>query len=244
MAISLYNIYIKIKGVIILPYQVLLIDADHTLFDFDRSEEIAFLKMLEHIQLSDQFSNLYPIYYKENNDTWRDLEKGVITQTQLKTERFKRFLKATNLSADPLELSVIFTKHLSQASILYDDAFEIIKKLSKKYQILIVTNGLKEVQDTRVRHSILEPFVEATIISDEIGITKPDPRIIDYALKQVNHLRKEDIVIIGDGLLSDIKCGFNAHIDTIWYNPKKLKNHLDKKPTYTISKLSDLLLIL
>lgn len=227
-----------------MTYKVLLFDADHTLFDFDQSEEIAFKKMLNQIQLEDQFSKLYPIYHEENLKTWHDLEKGLITQTQLKTERFIRFTRAAQISKDPIELSYIFTKHLSEASILYNDALRIIKVLSKKYKILIVTNGLKEVQDQRVRHSILKPYVQATIISDEIGITKPDPLIIDYALKQINHSSKNDVIIIGDGLLSDIQCGFNAQIDTIWYNPRNVTNHLDKKTTYTISKLSELLLIL
>lgn len=227
-----------------MKYKIIIIDADRTLFDFDQSEEVAFRSLLKHIGLEDDFSNLFPIYMKKNKETWDELEQGLITQDKLKSERFSRFIDASGIIGKPFKLASIFTKYLANASILYDDAYEIIEELSKKYRIIILTNGLKEVQKTRVRQSILAPFIETTIISDEIGIMKPDPKIIDYTLDFINHPSKNDIVLIGDSLTSDIQCGFNAGIDTIWYNPKKINNKLEKDPTYTISDLKELLTLL
>jgi len=63
-------------------------------------------------------------------------------------------------------------------------------------------------------------------------------------LDLINHSKRDDVVIIGDSLTSDIQCGFNAGIDTIWYNPKQLNNTLDREPTHTISDLKELLQIL
>jgi putative hydrolase of the HAD superfamily len=60
----------------------------------------------------------------------------------------------------------------------------------------------------------------------------------------MNHTNKSDVIIIGDNLHSDILCGFNAGIDTVWYNPKNKENTLDKNPTYTIRDLEGLLDIL
>jgi putative hydrolase of the HAD superfamily len=227
-----------------MPYKILLIDADHTLFDFDQSEEIAFKSLLKQIKLEKDFSTLFPVYMDINRKIWEELHAGSITQKQLKTERFQRFTKQFDLEHDPQQLSKAFTKHLSNASILFDKALHIIEVLSKKYRIALVTNGLKEVQTKRVRQSVLSPFVELTVISDEIGISKPDPAIIDYTLKKMNHPNKSDVIIIGDNLHSDILCGFNAGIDTVWYNPKNTENTLDKNPTYTIRDLEELLDIL
>ncbi|MGE4572229.1 MAG: HAD-IA family hydrolase, partial [Candidatus Izemoplasmatales bacterium] len=142
------------------------------------------------------------------------------------------------------QFTQIYTNHLANASILYDDAYKIIKILAKKYKLVIITNGLKEVQSKRVRNSILKPFIELTVISDEIKIMKPDPKIIDYTLEKINHKSKNNVIIIGDSLSSDIQCGFNAGIDTIWYNPNNNENTLDKPPTYVIKKLEELLSIL
>jgi putative hydrolase of the HAD superfamily len=227
-----------------MPYKILLIDADHTLFDFDQSEEIAFKALLKQIKLEKDFSTLFPVYMDINRKIWEELHAGSIKQKQLKTERFHRFNKQFNLNYDPLQLSNEFTKHLANASILFDKALHIIEVLSKKYRIALVTNGLKEVQTKRVRQSILSPFVELTVISDEIGISKPDPAIIEYTLNKMNHTNKSDVVIIGDNLYSDILCGFNAGIDTIWYNPENKENTLDENPTYTIKDLEELLEIL
>lgn len=227
-----------------MAYSVLFIDADHTLFDFDQSEVIAFRQLLANINREKDEDTLLPLYIKINRDIWDEMHKGLITQDELKAARFSRFTKAAHIDDDADKLSRQFTNYLSEASILYDGAYEIIKKLSKKYRLVIVTNGLKAVQDKRVRHSVLSPYIEATVISDEIGISKPNPAIIDYALKEIHHSRKDDVVIIGDNLHSDILCGFNAGIDTIWYNPNQEENDLDKDPTHTISSLFDLLKIL
>ncbi len=227
-----------------MAYKILFIDADHTLFDFNQSEEIAFKKLLKHIKLDQDFNRLFPIYVQQNRDTWRDFEKGILSQDKLKTERFQRFIDTAKIQSKANELASIFTKHLADASILYDDAYDIIEKLSKKYRLVIITNGLKDVQKKRIGQSILAPFIEELIISDEIGISKPNPQIIDFALDKIKHSNKDEIVIIGDSLTSDIQCGFNAGIDTIWYNPKKLDNTLKQNPTYTISSLKELLQII
>ena len=63
-------------------------------------------------------------------------------------------------------------------------------------------------------------------------------------MKIIKHSNKEDIVMVGDNLYSDIQCGFNAGIDTIWYNPHNKENLLSKEPTYIINKLNELLEIL
>jgi putative hydrolase of the HAD superfamily len=227
-----------------MPYKILIFDADHTLFDFDQSEEIAFMKLLKDINLENDHHKLFPIYIEKNKETWSELEQGLLSQAKLKTERFQRFINASGIQAKAIDLTNIYTKHLASASILFKDAYNLIEQLSKKYRIVIVTNGLKEVQSERIVKSILAPFIETTIISDEIGIMKPDPKIIDYALDKIKHKSKNDVVIIGDSLTSDMQCGFNAGIDTIWYNPKSKENTLDKNPTYTISKLNSLLEIL
>lgn len=226
-----------------LPYKILIFDADHTLFDFDQSEKIAFHEFLKEIGLEKDADQLFPIYMKENNDTWKDLEKGLITQKELKPERFRRFIQKAKIKGDPDDFSSRYTKHLAHSSILFDDAYDIIESLSKNYRIVIVTNGLKDVQNIRIRQSKLAPMIETTVISDEIGILKPDPKIIDYTLKQVNHTNKAELVIIGDSLTSDIQCGFNAGIDTVWYNPNNKKNTLDQEPTHTIRSLKELLKI-
>ncbi|AKS71696.1 hypothetical protein RN70_08475 [Staphylococcus schleiferi] len=55
---------------------------------------------------------------------------------------------------------------------------------------------------------------------------------------------KNDFLIVGDSLTSDIQGGINAGIDTCWYNHRQLHNKTAIKPTYTIQHIQDLIQIL
>jgi putative hydrolase of the HAD superfamily len=221
-------------------YNVILFDADGTLFDFHAAEKVAFKAVLEKLGLKDDFDNQIKLYEPINDHIWSELEKGLISQEALKVERFNRYLKKINLDYDPTVLADVFMTTLANTSILYDGVEKHIASLSKKYKLIIVTNGLKEVQVTRVRHSVLNPYVLHTVISDEINIQKPDPRIIDHALNLIHHTHKDDVIIVGDRLQSDILAGFNAGIDTMWFNPESKPNTLDQSPTYTVKTLEEL----
>lgn len=219
---------------------MILFDADGTLFDFHAAEKVAFKAVLEELGLKDDFDQQLRIYEPINDHIWSELEKGLITQETLKVERFKRYLKKIHRDHDPTILADVFMTTLAKTSILYDGVEEQIATLSKTHKLIIVTNGLKEVQVSRVRHSVLSPYVLHTVISDEINIQKPDPSIIEHALALIHHTNKDDVIIVGDRLQSDILAGFNAGIDTMWFNPDNKPNSLHQSPTYTVKTLEEL----
>jgi putative hydrolase of the HAD superfamily len=223
-----------------MAYKIILLDADGTLFDFEKAEIIAFKNMLTDFGVS--YSEwLFSIYLRENKQVWQELEKGIISQEKLKTERFKRFLETSKITGDEKQYAASYMAHLANASILFDDALDVVKKLSENHTLIIVTNGLKEVQHKRIRESILKPYIKKVIISDEFGKAKPDPSIIYHALEGESYDDlKQDVVIIGDSLTSDIKGGINAGISTVWYNPNHLKNKSDIIPDFEISNFNEL----
>jgi len=224
-------------------YKVLIFDADGTLFDFVAAEEQAFKQMLAdiHIEFTEQLFNQY---LKANQSVWQELEQGLITQEELKYKRFLGFNELAAINKDAKEMAISYMNHLSNASILYPEALKLIQELSQDYTITILTNGLREVQDKRIRRSILSPYLRDVVISDEEGIAKPDPRIIDLALKRINHQKKSDVMIIGDSLTSDIQGGQNASITTVWFNKEQSINTSKIRPDYEIARLEDLKKIL
>lgn len=221
-------------------YEVLLFDADETLFDFRKGENFAFLKCIDDFNLSEDKEACIKLYKEINTLIWQEFEKGLITSKDLKVERFRRLLKALNIEGDAEEISNTYMKYLGMSTFLFDGVEELIKDLSKDYRLVIVTNGLKEVQTNRISKSAIGKYFEAVIISDGIGIAKPDARIFEYALDSINYKDKSKVLMIGDSLTSDIKGGINAEIDTCLYNPDKKVNDTDIKPTYEIHKLEDL----
>ena len=223
-----------------MKYKVLLFDADGTLFDFNQSEKEVFYELLKALKVEDRYDEYNEIYHVENHKVWEELEKGLISQEDLKVERFRRFLNRVQLDVDAKMCANLFMELLSKSSILLEGAYDLIKNLSKDYKIVIVTNGLKEVQPLRVRNSVLKSFLAATVISDEINIQKPNPEILEYTLKLINHTNKSEVLMIGDRLQSDILVGVNAGIDTLWYNPDKVENKSKIMPTYEVDSFESL----
>ena len=217
-------------------YQMIIFDADETLFDFSKSEKYAFEKAMEESGLAFKDEHLQ-IYKKINIAIWQEFENGLITQKELKIDRFKRFLNALGQDKDAFLFSESFMNNLAQASFLYEDAYDLVESLSKTHRLVLVTNGLTRVQKIRVRQSTIAHFFEKIIISEEIGYAKPDPMIFEEGLKDLTLPNKADIVIIGDSLTSDIPGGINYGIDTVWYNPNGSQNLKNIKPTYEITTL-------
>ena len=223
-----------------MKYKVILFDADDTLFDFKRAERYAFLKTLEDLNIVENREKLMKIYSNINKEIWEEFDKGKITQENLKVDRFKRFLKKVNLSKSPLEFSDRYLHNLAKASFLYDESENLIKNLSYKYRLMIITNGLTIVQNNRIRNSKIAKYFEKIIISEEVGVAKPNAKIFEYALKEINHKNKKTVLMVGDSLTSDIKGGINFGIDTCWINWNKISNKKDYIPTYEVSNLLSL----
>ncbi|MGG7078679.1 YjjG family noncanonical pyrimidine nucleotidase [Clostridium sardiniense] len=223
-----------------MKYEVLLFDIDETLFDFKKGENFAFLKCVDDFNLSEDKEACIKLYREINTLIWQEFEKGLITSKDLKVDRFRRLIKALNIERDAEEISNTYMRYLGMSTFLFDGVEELINELSKDYRLAIVTNGLKETQTNRINKSTIGKYFDAVIISDGIGIAKPDARIFEYALDRINYKDKSKVLMIGDSLTADIKGGINAEIDTCLYNPDKKVNDTDIKPTYEIHKLEDL----
>lgn len=227
-----------------MKYEVVLFDADDTLFDFKKSETHAFMKtMTEYDDFYDEGIHL-KAYHEINTRIWKEFEMGEITQRELKVERFRRLKEALGLAFAPEEFADQYMHHLSHASFVYPEAEDLMKKLQGKYKMAIITNGLTQVQTRRIRNAPLARYFQDIVISEEIGISKPDPQIFAHTLAKLGHEEAGNVLMIGDSLTSDIKGGENYGMDTCWFNPEGKENHSSITPTFEIRKLMDLLDIL
>lgn len=222
-----------------MAYRWLIFDADGTLFDFDRAEAAALVETFDAFGIA--FEPGYADVYRQiNRVIWRELEQGAITATALRTERFRRLFDALGMAVDPGEFSVRYLAHLSQRGDLIDGAEEMVRTLSDRYRLLILTNGLSEVQRSRLAHSGLAGAFEDIVISDEVGAAKPDGRIFDVALARMGMPPKPEVLIIGDSLSSDIAGGAAYGIDTCWFNPSGQPRPAGATIRYEIAALTDL----
>ncbi|GAB6106369.1 YjjG family noncanonical pyrimidine nucleotidase [Fusibacter bizertensis] len=203
-------------------YKVLLFDLDNTLFDFEHAENSALYKTAERFGQIDDYSNFERTYHAVNKPLWLALERGEITSDFIKTERFIQLVEQLDLAIDPLEMSRYYTEKLGEGIEKMPYAEELCAHLSEKYKLVVVTNGIQTVQENRLYLSGLHRYFEAVVISEKVGVSKPDGRIFHEALAQVNHPDKSSVLMIGDSLKADIKGAVDAGIDACWVN---LKNH-------------------
>lgn len=223
-----------------MKYEIIIFDADETLFDFRKSERDAFKNTMLEFDIEYDENHHLKIYQDINTAIWKEFEEGLITQEKLKVERFKRLSDSLNAGFDEVEFAKSYIKYLADASFLFDESIDLVESLHKDYRLTIVTNGLKDVQNHRIRKSVIGKYFEDIVISEEAKVSKPDPRIFELALNNIKHTDKSKVLMVGDSLTSDIKGGINFCIDTCWFNPNKIENKTTIKPTYEISNLMEL----
>lgn len=215
-----------------MTYKYLLFDADDTLFDFKRAQELSLNTLFSIYKLPSEAKS---IYKQISHPLWLQLEKKEITLQQLKETRFKNLLAYYGLENDPT-MEDKYEQILSTHHELLDHVHEVLEILSKKYTLVLVSNGMPNIQHPRLKESQIEQYFSHIFISEEIGVQKPDIAFFNTVLNTINASNKE-CLMIGDSLTSDIQGAKNANIDSCLLTQ-------ETKPfntTYTIHSLEDLL---
>ena len=225
-----------------MKYKYLLFDADNTLLDFNISEENSIKKVLARYNIDTKYHSTFS---QINNSLWKDLEKGLVSRKDLRRIRFERLLKA--VSRDDLDPSQLDTEYFNEIALQanpYEDSYQTLEKCTQMgYKCYIVTNGSTKTQKSRLEISRLSKFIEASFISEEIGLAKPNKSFFDYVLNDIGAEDKQ-CLIIGDSLTSDILGGINSGIDTCLLIRQGAIDTSSITPTYTIYKLSELISLL
>jgi len=223
-----------------MKYELVLFDADGTLFDFDKASEEALKRAMQLFNIDKWNADTWALYKKVNKQIWNEFELKQISAADLKLERFRRFFSALSVTdVEPKDFSDKYLLFLSQGTYLIDGALELVQWCYGKFKLGIITNGLTNVQKPRFNESVLNKYFEHYIISEEIGFAKPHPEIFDYSFEKFNHTDKKSAIIIGDNLTSDIKGGIDYGIDTCWFNALGA-NSDSIIPTYEINKSENL----
>lgn len=230
-----------------MKYKYLLFDNDGTLMDFKKAEEFAFEKTYKSCgceEFTPYSNNVLKLYSDINDSWWKKLERKECTKPQLMVGRFADFLKAMNITGIKAEaLSEAYPKHLSKGGFLFEGAKELVEKLSKHYDIYIITNGIGFVQESRIKECDYYPYIKGVFISELLNAVKPDKEYFDKVLSIIN-AKESECLIIGDSLTADIKGGNLANIDTLWFNPEKAINNKGVTPTYEAAVYNDILALL
>lgn len=221
-------------------FKVILWDVDGTLLNFDKAEKYALRQCFAKFNLKECTDAMISRYAEINKRYWKRLEAGEITKEQVLLERFSEFFQKEHIRCDKIkEFNDEYQVRLGDKIFFNDDSKSLLERLKGKAKQYAVTNGTYVAQKRKLENSGLDVLFDGIFISDQIGYEKPDIRFFDHIWKQTGVYEKDDVLIVGDSLTSDMQGGNNAGIRCCWYNPEDKENNTNVKFDYLIHDLNE-----
>ncbi len=224
-------------------YDVYLMDADETLFDFVKAEQAALANAFGRHGLKCP-DGAIRAYREINADLWVQFESGQIEKDVLLVKRFAQLFERLGIGVDAHDFNAQYLVELGKGVDLIDGALEICRLLHEKGKhIYIVTNGASVSQRMRLEGSRIRTYISDIFISEDVGFQKPRKEYFDYVFQQLPPTDRSKIIMIGNSLTSDVQGGLNAGVDTCWFNKDGERNMTNLIPTYQISRLEEIALL-
>lgn len=217
----------------------LLFDLDDTLLDFRRSEKAAVSETAKKLGIQPS-PDLLARYSSVNAALWKELEQGLIARSELKVRRFRFLFREFGFDADPEKAAHLYEALLAEQSFPIEGAAELLQKLAPQYHIYLATNGTACVQKRRIEKSGFSPYINDIFISERIGYDKPQSAFFAYCFSRIPEFSRQETLMIGDSLTSDIRGGSNAGIRTVWFNPSHAVPQGEAAPDFEIHRLCEL----
>ena len=110
---------------------------------------------------------------------------------------------------------------MSVNGVLMDGALEFVRRLKDGIpgsRIYIASNGATINAKGRIASTGLDRYIDGLFISEDMGVTKPDPAFFDMCLEHIGET-KDSCIMIGDSLSSDMLGAKNASLDSVWFMP-------------------------
>ena len=200
--------------------KTVLWDIDGTILNFEKSESYAVKKCFEIYSLGECTDEMIKRYSVINQKYWRRLEKGELTKQQVLVMRFLEFFDSEGIICSDVEgFNSEYQIRLGDTVFFNDDGYELISLLRGVVKQYAVTNGTAAAQDRKLKRSGLDKLFDGIFISDKLGAEKPSPEFFDKVFSSIDGIKKDETLIVGDSLTSDILGGNNAGILCCWYNP-------------------------
>ena len=202
--------------------KAILFDLDDTLFDHKLSR-LSGLQALQQRYPALQATSLRELEAEHERllqaNYGRVLE-GKLSVVDGTVERIRRLClqQGLNLSAaEAEEATDLYSRTYSENRQPVYGSKELLRYLKNCATVGVVTDGLVDAQREKIVVCGLEGLVDFVVISEEVGVRKPDRGIFEAALKRASAMPFE-VVYVGDSWCSDIvpahECGFK----TVWLN--------------------------
>jgi len=222
-------------------YDIIFLDLDNTILDFDAAEREGFRLLIEESGLTYQSDMLFQ-YQKINIALWKAMEQGELTKEDVCNTRFHRFFQIYDKQVDGAVLEKRYRQYLDTSSGLMPYAEETLREIRKMgKKIYSASNGFYSTQLNRLSNAGIVNLFDGHFISDQIQYEKPSPLFFDACIRAVN-ADIRSILMVGDSPTSDIAGALCAHLDACFYQHGRSVSC--PQAAYTIQELPELLHII
>ena len=222
--------------------KVVIFDADDTIINHKECEKQALQYLFD--KIGKKYNNQYQDIFRPLDwQLWDDVtnKKSIVSIEKIPEYRFELFFKKINIKYDNYKkANELFKEGFAKTSALMPNAYEVVKYLyDKGYKIYVITNGIVELQKPRIMNSAIASYISNIIISEQVGVSKPNYKIFNILLEKEN-LTSNEVIMVGDSLEKDVKGAQSANIKAIWYNPYNKNDNYDIIPNYQIKDLLEI----
>ena len=209
--------------------RAVLFDLDDTLFDHRRSARAALEAVHRDHAAELDFAELerhHGIYLEEMH---LEVLAGRIGLDDARRERFRKVFRALGVTLDAADVDAVASAYRGgymSARRALDGAASLLAALRPHARIAIVTNNLLQEQQDKLAHCGLAPLVDVLIASEDVGVSKPDPRIFRIALDRAG-VEPSEAVMVGDAWENDVAGARRAGIRAVWFNPDRAAKPAD-----------------
>ena len=225
-------------------YKHIFLDFDDTIYDTKGNATEALSELYEAFDLGayfDDFQTFSTHYWKRNHEVWALYSQGKMKKDELIVERFLYPFRLVGKPVDEdfaMQLHHWFMDRSSQKSGLVQGALDLLIYLNSKYEVHMLSNGFEQVQYRKMDYSGVRPYFKEVILSDHIGVNKPDKALFDYALQKIG-AQPAEVIMIGDNFDTDIIGAINSQIDQLFFNISP-DFRAPQTPTYEVRHLAQI----
>jgi len=225
-----------------MPLRYIYFDLDNTLLDHNKAESKSHQTVYNSFPVLQKvtLANWLETYQEINHNLWVKYQDGEIDRHDLHFSRFHDSMIEMDLPTDnSREIGLTYMKKYREYWDWVDQAEETLALTSKRYNVGIITNGFKETQLKKFEKLSMHKYTSQMVISEELGVLKPDPKVFDHAT-EIAGVPREEILYVGDSYSSDVVGGLNAGWKTAWYTGVVGEEETELKPDLTFNDFSDL----
>ncbi len=201
----------------------ILFDLDDTILDTTLSADRLWSRAAEHFAKHTGLdATAFDVQMKISREWfWSDPQRNLAGRMDLYKARagcVEHALKTLDASNNQLATSIAdwFTERRITEMKPFDGAIDALHSLKQaNVRLGLISNGKGETQRDKVIRFGLEPLFDCIILEGEFGIGKPDRRVFDHALSELN-AKPADTWMVGDNLQWEIAAPQALGIKGIW----------------------------